>query len=152
MTRPVPQADGAIDALAYVEGLSPAHLDRILRSVPHAVGDCCPLVHRFAPGIYAREITMPGGTIVLGRKHKTRHLNLISKGRVSFKVPDEPVQTVEAPFTFISEPGVQKMLLVHEETVWTTIHPTDETDLAKLDALLVEPLEPEPEAVCRLLP
>jgi|SRR6185437_6130330 len=102
--------------------------------------DCFPLRHYFAPGVYARELTMPAGATILGKRHKTRHLNIISKGRVSFRVGDgEGVRHVEAPYTFISEPGMQKLFYVHEETIWTTVHPTDETDLAKLEALLIEP-------------
>jgi hypothetical protein len=30
--------------------------------------------HYFAPGIYMREMTMPKGSIVVGKIHKTEHL------------------------------------------------------------------------------
>lgn len=120
------------------DGLSPDAMYAMLEALPtHAIGDAFPLVHRFAPGVYAREITMPTGWAFLGEKHRTKHLNIISKGRVSFR-SGGAVQHVEAPYTFVSEPGVQKMLYIHEETVWTTIHPTDETDIPTLEAMLVD--------------
>jgi hypothetical protein len=120
------------------EGLSADQMYDMLESLPvHAIGDAFPLAHRFAPGVYAREITMPTGWAFLGEKHRTTHLNIISKGRVSFRAGGA-VQTVEAPYTFVSEAGVQKMLYIHEETVWTTIHPTDETDIPTLEAMLVD--------------
>lgn len=108
----------------------------------HLIGDCFPLQHRFAPGVYAREITMPAGFVVVGKKHLTEHFNIISKGRVSFWMDGHPVKEVTAPYTFVSGPGVQKVLYIHEDTVWTTIHPTQETDLAALEAALIEPVEP----------
>jgi hypothetical protein len=110
----------------------------MLAALPiHAIGDAFPLVHRFAPGVYAREITMPGGWAFLGEKHKTEHLNIISKGHVSFRSGGEVIE-VHAPYAFVSKPGVQKVLLIHDETVWTTIHPTDETDVPTLEAMLID--------------
>ncbi len=136
-TALVEQGDGWLD----VPKLTARELELLIRNTAgHQVGDFCPLRHQFAPGIYAREITMPAGYVIVGKKHRTRHFNIISKGHVSFSVGDE-VQHVRAPYTFLSEPGVQKMLVVHEETVWTTIHPTDETDLIALEALLIDSSE-----------
>ena len=42
-----------------------------------------PLKHWLAPGIYAREIHLPGGTVVVGKIHRHRHLNIISQGSVT---------------------------------------------------------------------
>jgi hypothetical protein len=45
------------------------------------------------------------------------------------------LQTLEAPASFISEPGTKRVVFTHEDAIWTTIHPnpTDETDLKKLE-------------------
>lgn len=128
---------------AYAEAprvLPLEQLELLIRAHPSVLTpDDFALVHTFAPGVYVRQITMRAGLLVLGRKHRTRHVNIISKGRVAFRVPGEPVHVVDAPYTFVSEAGVQKLLYIHEETVWTTVHPTEETDLTKLEALLIEP-------------
>ena len=130
----IEQGDGAL-----VPEWTPSDIIEAIREQPGALfDDCFPLQHQFAPGVYLREITMPGDTIVVGKIHKTRHFNIISRGVVSFWVEGHAVKTVTAPYTFISEPGAQKVLYVHEETVWSTVHPTDETDLTKLEALLIE--------------
>lgn len=131
---------------ALVAGWNPEwttdQLDALIRSTPgHVVDDAFPLVHRFAPGVYAREITMPAGFVILGKQHRTTHFNIISKGTVSFWMQGEPVRKVSAPYTFVSGPGIRKVLYIHEETVWTTIHVTDETDPEKLEALLIAPHE-----------
>ncbi len=40
---------------------------------------------------------------------------------------------VQAPFTIVSPPGVKRMAYAHEDSVWTTIHGTHETDLEKIE-------------------
>lgn len=100
----------------------------------------CPVVHRFAPGVYLREIHMPAGTMVIGHKHKTEHLNIILQGRCRVII-DGAVVEIEAPHTFISQAGAQKVLNVLEDTIWQTVHPTDETDVQTLESMLVEPSE-----------
>src|SRR5690348_3107298 len=39
-----------------------------------------PVKHHHSDGIYIREIFMPAGTVVVGKKHATRHLNIILEG------------------------------------------------------------------------
>lgn len=97
-----------------------------------------PLRHYFLPGIYIREIFMPAGTFVIGKIHKTEHFNIILKGRVSLVSPDGTT-TVDGPLTFVSKPGVQKALYIHEDTTWQTVHLTDLKDLEALEAQLIEP-------------
>ncbi len=92
-----------------------------------------PLRHIFTPGIYAREMTVPG------KIHKHRHLVILSQGDISFYTDGKFVQRVHAPATFVSEPGDRRMGYTHTHTVWTTIHATDETDVDKLEADLFEP-------------
>jgi hypothetical protein len=96
-------------------------------------------IHHFAKGIYAREIRIPAGTLLTGKIHKTQHLNVISAGYISVYCEGEPVRHVRAPFTFVAEPGTRRVGYAHEDTVWTTIHASEETDLVKLEAALILP-------------
>ncbi len=96
----------------------------------------CPLTHRFAPGIYIREILMPAGAFIIGHEHKTKHFNIVLSGRALVMINGRPM-TVDAPHTFVSEPGVRKVLYILEDMRWQTVHPTDETDLEKLSELLI---------------
>ena len=41
----------------------------------------CPVVHRFSPGVYIREIHMPAGSIVIGHHHRYTHMNVMLKAR-----------------------------------------------------------------------
>jgi hypothetical protein len=101
--------------------------------------------HYFSNGLYAREITIPKGTLLTGKIHKTVHLNIISKGRIAV-VTEFGEQIIEAPATIVSQPGTKRVGYALEETVWTTLHGTDETDLEKLEAQLIAPSHESLEA------
>ena len=93
----------------------------------------CPVKHHFAPGSYGREMTLPAGLVVVGKIHKHAHINVISKGRVQVFTEQEGVLELTAPCTFVSSPGTKRVVHVLEETVWTTVHVTDKTDLAEIE-------------------
>lgn len=84
----------------------------------------CKITHYFSPGVYAREMWMPAGCLITGKIHKTAHLNVLSQGRVTVSNQGESI-THEAPYTFISPVGTKRAIYAHEDSTWTTIHPTD---------------------------
>ena len=96
-----------------------------------------PLTHRFTPGVYLREIFMPAGTLVGGHKHKTEHFNIVLCGSASVMI-DGVVQRITGPCVFASLPGVRKVLYIHDDMRWATVHVTAETDVEKLEELLIE--------------
>ena len=100
----------------------------------------CTTKHHFSPGVYVREITMPTGSIILGHRHTTTHLNMISKGSC-YLIDEDNMNNkilIEAPYTFESKAGDRKLLYIIEECVWSTIHVTDETDLDKIESQVIE--------------
>ncbi len=96
------------------------------------------VIHHFAPGNYAREIFHPKGVVVIGKIHRHAHVNVISQGEVHVITEDGTVRR-KAPCTFISEPGTKRCVYALEDTVWTTIHPTHETDLEKIEEEIIAP-------------
>lgn len=97
-----------------------------------------PLRHFFVRGrrasqIYAREITMVKGLAAVGYVHKYSTINVITKGKLLVATQDGS-KLIEAPCTWISPPGVKRALYVIEDTVWTTFHLTDESDISKIKA------------------
>jgi hypothetical protein len=98
-------------------------------------------VHRFAKGLYSREITIPANAFATGVIHKTQHLNVMSRGCVSVWSQDEGLRLLRAPFIFVAQPGTRRAGYIHEEMTWTTVFGTDETDLEKLKEELVFPYE-----------
>lgn len=96
-----------------------------------------PVWHHFAPGVYAREIFMPAGTIVVGHKHKTEHLNIITQGECIVSM-DGRVMRLKAGGVVKSNEGCQKAFYIISGTKWITIHPTEETDMDKLEEIHIE--------------
>ncbi len=96
--------------------------------------------HYFSDGIYAREITIPAGTVLTGKMHRTEHINVVSKGKITVWTEDG-MKTISAPFTFISSPGTKRAGYAHEDTIWTTFHsnPGNEQDLLRLEEALIIP-------------
>ncbi len=98
-----------------------------------------PLVHRFTPGLYIREITMPRGAVLTSRVHRTEHPYVVSKGCCMVFTEDRGWQRVEAPHTGITQPGTRRLLAIIRETVWTTFHVTDSTDVSEIESTILEP-------------
>lgn len=91
-----------------------------------------PIQHHFSKGVYAREMSLPKGSIVVGKIHKFQSLNILSQGEVSVYSQDGYIR-VKAPYTFVSSPGAKRVIVAHEDIVWTTIHGTDEKDVEKIE-------------------
>ena len=98
-----------------------------------------PLTHRFTPGMYIREIFMPAGKVITSKVHRTEHPYIISRGVVSVFIPGIGPQTLTAPHFGITKSGTRRLLYIHEDTVWTTFHATDLTDIVELENYLSEP-------------
>lgn len=109
-------------------------LERILEKAPPVD---CPVRHHFAPGLYAREMTIPAGVVLTSAVHKTEHLCTVSAGRILVYMDNGPVEIV-APYTFVSKPGAKRAGYALETTVWTTYHATTTTDLDALCEELTE--------------
>lgn len=92
-----------------------------------------PVEHHFSKGVYAREMRVPAGTLLMGKIHKFQNLNILSAGEVSVLSIDG-VRRVKAPYTFVASPGAKRLFYMHEDTVWTTIHGTDETNVDLIEA------------------
>lgn len=86
-----------------------------------------PLKHTFADGLYIREIFMPKGQIVSTGIHKVEHPYFVQKGDVSV-LTDEGIKRVKAPYNGITKPGTKRLIYMHEDTIWITVHATDKKD------------------------
>jgi hypothetical protein len=105
-------------------------LDRWEAFVANLPQQECPLKHTFPEGMYVREIFMPAGSIVTSRIHKFDNPFFITKGRVTVISENEGLVTYVAPYSGITKPGTRRVLFIHEDTTWTTVHlnPSNKTD------------------------
>lgn len=93
-----------------------------------------PLEHFICNKTYTRQITLSKDILLTGKVHNFDHVSILSKGDVSV-MTDEGVTRIKAPATWISKAGTKRLIYVHEETIWSTIHHSENT--------LVEDLEKE---------
>ncbi len=56
----------------------------------------CGVIHRFYPGIYIREVTLPKGILAIGHHQKNEHLNVFLKGRVTMLKADGKIVDTKA--------------------------------------------------------
>jgi hypothetical protein len=97
-----------------------------------------PRQHTFAPGVYVGQMDAPAGAVIVGKIHKTEHVVIIAQGEASI-LTDEGVQRFTAPCTFVAKPGAKRVIYVHQDLVMINVHPTDETDLEKIEAEIIAP-------------
>lgn len=94
--------------------------------------------HHFSDGVYVRQIYMPEGDLILGCRHRTKHLNCIHAGKAAVMM-DGVMQIIKAPMIFESCAGVRKVLYILEgPMIWSTVHVTPERDLLKLEEALID--------------
>lgn len=92
-----------------------------------------PVDHYLAKGLYGRRIYVPAGSCVATYVHKIQHITIALKGRCLVVDQDGVHHEVVAPAVFVTEPGTQRAVLALTDTEWVTVHPTDETDVTKME-------------------
>lgn len=97
----------------------------------------CPVIHRFGPGLYIRELSAPAGAMLVGHRQRFDHMNVMLKGKVKVVNEDGTTDTLEAPLVFVGKPG-RKVGYVEEDMVWQNIYATTETDIEVLEEMLFD--------------
>lgn len=91
-----------------------------------------PIAHLFCDGMYARPMLLQKGDCVVGKIHTHAQINILSLGEVSV-LTHEGLKRVRAGFHYIAPPGSQRAFYAHEESLWTVILRTDETDIEAIE-------------------
>ena len=118
-------------------GLATDKIDVLLREISARPQVDCPVQHFFGPSIYIREVVMPAGTVVVGKYHKHDHLCNMVEGRMIVVGEDGEQREVAAPAVFMAKKG-RKTAYILETVRFQNIYSTDETDVEKLEHMLVE--------------
>jgi hypothetical protein len=90
------------------------------------------VTHDFADGQYIRAITMPKGLVVSTKIHAKNHPFFVMKGKCSVYTEDG-MQTIEAPYHGITYSGTKRLLYIHDECVWITVHRTDKLSVEEVE-------------------
>jgi len=101
--------------------------------------DAMPLKHSFAPGVYVREIFIPKGSMLTGKIHRHSHPNFLMQGEVIVVTEFGGREHLKAPKSMISKAGTKRAIYAIEDTIWITVHVTEETDLKKIEEYVIAP-------------
>lgn len=82
--------------------------------------------HRFNGGIYAREITIPKGTLLTGRIHKFDHFDIMLSGDISVSTDTGEVKRLTGLNIMEGKAGKKRAGYAHEDTHWITFHCSEE--------------------------
>jgi quercetin dioxygenase-like cupin family protein len=95
------------------------------------------IVHNFSDGLYAKQMIIPKGYMVGQHAHTFSHLSILAKGKVIVRTDDSNIEYT-APACIEIKEGIHHAISALEDTVWFCIHATDETDINKIDEVLIK--------------
>lgn len=96
--------------------------------------------HRFFPGWYERRLLIPAGMLIVGKTHRHAHPVGVLSGR-AIVVSEFGRAEVRAGYFDVSPPGVKRVVLAIEDTLFFTLHrnPQDTQDVAQIEAEHIVP-------------
>lgn len=112
-------------------------LDNLAIAVKQAPQVECKESHHFGPNIYIKEVTLPAGAVIIGKHHRHEHLCNMVSGRMIVVDSDGVRTELVAPMTFMAKAG-RKIAYIIETVVFQNIYSTSETDIQKLEDMIVD--------------
>ena len=97
----------------------------------------CPEENFFGPNVYIKQVTMPAGSVIIGKSHKIEHICNMISGRMILVDSNGEKKELVAPMTFVAPKG-RKVAYIVETVVFQNIFSTNETDLDKLENMIVD--------------
>ena len=88
--------------------------------------------HDFADGQYVRTIVMPKDLVIATKIHNQNHPFFVMKGECSVYT-EKGMQRIKAPYHGITEAGTKRLLYIHEECTWVTVHCTEKLTLEEIE-------------------
>lgn len=123
--------------LVTLTDISPSQMAQALSDHPQRIDVA--IEHYFAPGLYGRKAILPKGTLAVGKKHKTTHLSVLAKGEIIVRgVNGLPDHRMVAGDVMVTPAGSQRAVYAVEDSVFVCFHVTEETDLDKIEAQVIE--------------
>ena len=87
-----------------------------------------PLRHYHTADLYCRRIVVPAGSVFTTRVHRFDHISIALRGHISFVNEHGVRQDIIAPDIFVTKAGTHRVVYVHEEVEFATVHHCEEQD------------------------
>jgi len=91
-----------------------------------------PVKHTFMGGCYIRELFMPKDQLAITKIHKQENAFFIMKGSFSV-LTEDGVLLIKAPYHGLTKIGTQRIMYVHEDTVFITVHSTSVNSVEEVE-------------------
>tara|TARA_R110000772_G_scaffold267114_1_gene390481 strand:- start:220 stop:732 length:513 start_codon:yes stop_codon:yes gene_type:complete len=91
-----------------------------------------PVKHTFIGGCYIRELFMPKDQLAITKIHKQENAFFIMKGSFSV-LTEDGVLLIKAPYHGLTKIGTRRIMYVHEDTVFITVHSIKKTTVKKAE-------------------
>ena len=95
-----------------------------------------PLTHYHTDSLYGRRIIVPAGSVFTTMVHKTDHIAVALRGHITIVNQDGDNVDIIAPDVIVTKAGTQRVIAVHEECEWLTVHHCTEQDDDKVRDVL----------------
>lgn len=105
-----------------------------------------PVKHHFGKGSYARELNIPADTLLVGKIHKYKSINILASGEISV-LTEHGSKRLKAPHVVVGEAGTKRVGYAHTDVTWITIHGTEETDVDKIEEMFIAKTYDEVDAL-----
>lgn len=93
--------------------------------------------HFFADGMYSRRVFRKAGTLIVGKVHKKDHFFICTKGEI-IAWTEKGMKKLSAGDIIECKQGTKRVTLATMDSIGTTVHKTDKTDLDEIEAELIE--------------
>ena len=112
-------------------------LEDKMKELPDVLyGDCFPLEHFHARGLYGRKIKVPAGVLITSKIHKYSHFFFLLEGEIEI-LEGSGTKRLSAPAFFVTPAGTKRAVYHHKDAVVMTVHATEETDIKRIEAEII---------------
>lgn len=80
------------------------------------------LNHYYGDRVYARELHVKRGELVIGEIHKYKHISIMLSGKMIMWTSIHGVAVVKAPLVTVTQAGCKRVGFALEDTVFITAH------------------------------
>ena len=96
--------------------------------------------HYFSDGMYCRSVFRSAGTLIVGKVHKKDHFFICTKGEI-IAWTEKGMKTLTEGTIIECKSGTKRVTLATMDSIGTTVHRTDKTNLYDIEQELIEPDE-----------
>lgn len=117
----------------------PSRFDQLEAAIANGAPHCMETVHHFSKSVYLRELRIPAGTLLTGKRHRHPCQNIVCGDITVYNDASGEERRITGHCVFESQAGTRRAGFAHAPTIWVTVHATEETDLDKIESEVIEP-------------